>query len=38
MLDGTQDEEDAKRWAWDRPQVGGAHSGLVPDRELKDMM
>ena len=36
-MEGTLDEDEAKRWAWDRPQEGGAHSGVMPDRELRDM-
>ncbi len=37
MLDGTLDEDIAKRWAWDRDQKGSAHEKIVPKRELKDL-
>lgn len=37
MLDGTLDPALAKRWAWDRGTEGGAHRGLLPQLELRDL-
>jgi len=37
MLDGTLDPALAKRWAWDRGTEGGAHKGLLPQLELRDL-
>ena len=37
MLDGTLDPALAKRWAWDRGTEAGAHRGLLPQLELRDL-
>jgi sarcosine oxidase / L-pipecolate oxidase len=38
MLEGRLDAELAKKWAWDRGDKGSAHEGLVPRREMRDVM
>jgi sarcosine oxidase/L-pipecolate oxidase len=38
MLDGELDDDLLKRWAWDRPQDGGAHETIRPRRELRDLL
>ncbi|KAI9798298.1 MAG: hypothetical protein M1833_004870 [Piccolia ochrophora] len=38
MLRGTLSEEAARRWAWDREQKGAAQGGLMPRRELRDIL
>ncbi|KAK8096157.1 hypothetical protein PG999_014179 [Apiospora kogelbergensis] len=37
LMEGTLDPKLAKTWAWDRPNNGSAHEGLVPTREMKDV-
>jgi len=37
LLDGTLEEEQVKRWAWDREKSGSAHASLLPTRELRDL-
>ncbi|KAK0114323.1 hypothetical protein ONS95_013817 [Cadophora gregata] len=37
MMDGVLDPELAKRWAWERGAEGGAHKGLLPQLELRDL-
>ncbi|KAL9055150.1 MAG: hypothetical protein Q9162_003728 [Coniocarpon cinnabarinum] len=37
MLDGTLDNEKARRWAWDRPDQGAACMEYNPQRDLKDI-
>lgn len=38
LLEGKLEEDLVKRWAWDRPQEGGAHQKVKPRRELKDLL
>ena len=38
LLGGTLEEDLVKRWAWDRPQEGGAHEKIKPKRELRDLL
>ena len=37
MLEGKLDAEKASRWAWDRPNDGGALPAYVPRRDLKEI-
>ncbi|KAF1983281.1 sarcosine oxidase [Aulographum hederae CBS 113979] len=37
MLDGKLDETEARRWAWDRLDDGGACAMYLPSRDLKDI-
>jgi sarcosine oxidase/L-pipecolate oxidase len=37
MLQGTLDDEKARRWGWDRENHGAAHGKLIPRRDLKDI-
>lgn len=38
MLQGTLEPEMERRWAWDRDNKGAAQGGLVPHRELSDIL
>ncbi|KAH8599191.1 sarcosine oxidase [Bisporella sp. PMI_857] len=36
-IKGTLGSEAARKWAWDRPAVGGAMPTYIPQRDLKDI-
>jgi sarcosine oxidase / L-pipecolate oxidase len=38
MLEGKLDADLAKRWAWNRDAEGSAHKGLMPHREMRDLL
>jgi len=38
MLDGTLGVEKQQRWAWNRPDAGGACVMYLPKRDLKDVL
>ncbi|KAK9769255.1 putative FAD dependent oxidoreductase domain-containing protein [Seiridium cardinale] len=37
MITGNLDAKLVKTWAWDREDNGGAHEGLIPHREMRDI-